>query len=109
MKIFVLLPIAGTYSQVQLRMAKGKKQKVPDGMFMAPSGELYKPSDCGVDGNGKFKNLLPINYRCFALEPHQVQVETLLTGWVQTRGKSRFREHKGHENFRDGMVCRRSS
>ena len=54
MKIFLLLPIAGTYSQVQLRMAKGKKQKVPDGMFMAPSGELYKPSDCGVDGNGEF-------------------------------------------------------
>ena len=57
MKIFLLLPIAGTYSQVQLRMAKGKKQKVPDGMFMAPSGELYKPSDCGVDGNGKLKIL----------------------------------------------------
>jgi len=57
MKIFLLLPIGGTYSQVQLRMAKGKKQKVPDGMFMAPSGELYKPSDCGVDGNGRLKIL----------------------------------------------------
>ena len=64
MKIFLLLPIAGTYSQVQLRMAKGKKQKVPDGMFMAPSGELYKPSDCGVDGNGEFLK----NYRGSTLE-----------------------------------------
>ena len=51
MKIFLLIPITGTYSQIQLRMAK--KQKVPDGMFMAPSGEIYKPSDCGVDGNGQ--------------------------------------------------------
>ena len=64
MKIFLLLPIAGTYSQVQLRMAKGKKRKVHDEMFLAPSGELYKPSDCGVDGNGEFKILQGlINYK----------------------------------------------
>ena len=29
-----------------------RKGKVPDGMILSDSGNLYKPEECGVDGNG---------------------------------------------------------
>ena len=48
--MLILLPLLGLIKWVESggsKMASG-----PPGMIVAPSGAVYKPEECGMDGNG---------------------------------------------------------